>query len=83
VFGTARVINGKEVFEISEDQSTYIPSVDVHRPENSGKIALSLIEVHSRHTSARAIFFGLMSSTVGRMNQPLSNKRAPLYGVAV
>lgn len=47
VYGTARVTKGEEVFEISEDQSTYIPIGEVHRLENPGKIPLSLIEVQS------------------------------------
>ncbi|MEM7364350.1 MAG: mannose-1-phosphate guanylyltransferase/mannose-6-phosphate isomerase [Pseudomonadota bacterium] len=47
VSGTARVTKGDEVFEISEDQSTYIPIGEVHRLENPGKIPLSLIEVQS------------------------------------
>ena len=47
VSGTARVTKGKEVFEISEDQSTYIPIGEVNCLENPGKIPLSLIEVQS------------------------------------
>ena len=47
VRGTARVTRGKEVFTLSEDQSTYIPLGVQHRLENPGRIPLELIEVQT------------------------------------
>lgn len=47
VRGTARITNGAQVFTLTENQSTYIPSGTVHRLENPGKIDLELIEVQT------------------------------------
>lgn len=47
VQGIARVTCDDKVFDISEDQSTYIPLGHKHRLENPGKIPLELIEVQS------------------------------------
>lgn len=47
VKGTARVSCEDKVFELTEDQSTYIPLGHKHRLENPGKIPLELIEVQS------------------------------------
>lgn len=47
VSGTAEVTKGEEVFELTEDQSTYIPLGVVHRLANPGRIELELIEVQS------------------------------------
>jgi mannose-1-phosphate guanylyltransferase/mannose-6-phosphate isomerase len=47
VKGTARVTRGDEVFELSENQSTYIPIGTKHRLENPGKEPLEMIEVQS------------------------------------
>jgi mannose-1-phosphate guanylyltransferase/mannose-6-phosphate isomerase len=47
VSGTARVTRGDEVFDLSPNQSTYIPLGEVHRLENPGKEMLQLIEVQS------------------------------------
>jgi mannose-1-phosphate guanylyltransferase / mannose-6-phosphate isomerase len=47
VRGTARVTRGDEVFELAENQSTYIPVGTVHRLENRGAEPLHLIEVQS------------------------------------
>ena len=47
VRGTARVTRGKEVFFLSENQSTYIPIGETHRLENPGTIPLEIIEVQS------------------------------------
>lgn len=47
VEGTAQVTRGKEVFIISENQSTYIPLSEHHRLTNPGKTPLKLIEVQS------------------------------------
>ncbi len=47
VTGTARITRGKEVFILTENQSTYIPLGTQHRLENPGKIPLELIEVQS------------------------------------
>ena len=47
VQGTAIVTLGDEVFQLSENESTYIPIGTVHRLENPGKIPLEIIEVQS------------------------------------
>jgi mannose-1-phosphate guanylyltransferase/mannose-6-phosphate isomerase len=47
VRGTARVTCGDREFNISEDQSTYIPLGQTHRLANPGVIPLELIEVQT------------------------------------
>jgi mannose-1-phosphate guanylyltransferase/mannose-6-phosphate isomerase len=47
VTGTARVTRGDQVFLLSENESTFIPTGTRHRLENPGKIPLELIEVQS------------------------------------
>ncbi len=47
VRGRARVTRGDEIFELSENQSTYIPIGIRHRLENPGSIPLEIIEVQS------------------------------------
>ncbi|MGI9217290.1 MAG: mannose-1-phosphate guanylyltransferase/mannose-6-phosphate isomerase [Hydrogenophaga sp.] len=47
VRGTAEVTRGKDVFLLSENQSTYIPIGEVHRLHNPGKLDLEMIEVQS------------------------------------
>lgn len=47
VRGTARVTRGKEIFTLSENESTYIPPGTKHRLENPAKTPLELIEVQS------------------------------------
>nr|WP_295376826.1 mannose-1-phosphate guanylyltransferase/mannose-6-phosphate isomerase [Pseudoxanthomonas sp.] len=47
VKGVARVTRDNDVFELYENQSTYIPIGARHRLENPGKEALELIEVQS------------------------------------
>ena len=47
VAGTAEVTRGKEIFLLSENQSTYIPIGEVHRLKNPGKVYLEMIEVQS------------------------------------
>jgi len=47
VSGTARVTRGEEVFELQENQSTYIPVETRHRLENTGSVPLLIIEVQS------------------------------------
>ncbi|MDP6572447.1 MAG: mannose-1-phosphate guanylyltransferase/mannose-6-phosphate isomerase [Rhodospirillales bacterium] len=47
VSGTARVTRGDEVFDIGENQSTYIPLGVKHRLENPGTEPLHVIEVQS------------------------------------
>lgn len=47
VKGTARITRGKDVFLLSENQSTYIPLGTTHRLENPGKFPLEMIEVQS------------------------------------
>jgi len=45
--GTARVTIGEEVQLLTENQSVCIPLGSVHRLENTGKLALTLIEVQT------------------------------------
>lgn len=47
VSGTAKVTKGKDVFLLTENESTYIPVGEVHALENPGKVQLELIEVQS------------------------------------
>lgn len=47
VSGTGRVTRGEETFELSENESTYIPIGVTHRLENPGRIPLRIIEVQS------------------------------------
>ncbi|WP_137392274.1 mannose-1-phosphate guanylyltransferase/mannose-6-phosphate isomerase [Rhodoligotrophos defluvii] len=47
VKGTAEVTIDDRVFEVHENQSTYIPLSGVHRLANPGKIPLELIEVQT------------------------------------
>jgi len=47
VSGTARVTCDDQIFELLENQSTYIPQGSVHRLENPGTLPLEIIEVQS------------------------------------
>jgi mannose-1-phosphate guanylyltransferase/mannose-6-phosphate isomerase len=47
VRGTAKVTRAEETILLHENQSTFIPLGVVHRLENPGKVALSIIEVQS------------------------------------
>lgn len=47
VKGRARVTRGDEIFELTENQSTYIPIGTKHRLENIGNVPLEIIEVQS------------------------------------
>ncbi|HUN39944.1 MAG TPA: mannose-1-phosphate guanylyltransferase/mannose-6-phosphate isomerase [Acetobacteraceae bacterium] len=47
VSGTARVTRNDEVLMVHENESVYLPMGCVHRLENPGRIALTLIEVQS------------------------------------
>lgn len=47
VKGRARVTRGDEMFELGENQSTYIPVGTRHRLENIGGVPLEIIEVQS------------------------------------
>ncbi len=47
VKGRARVTRGDEVFDLGENQSTYIPIGTKHRLENPGMYPLEMIEVQS------------------------------------
>jgi mannose-1-phosphate guanylyltransferase/mannose-6-phosphate isomerase len=47
VKGTARVTCGEKVFNLHENQSTYIPMGEKHRLENPGTIPLEVIEIQS------------------------------------
>lgn len=45
--GTARVTKGEEVFDLAENQSTYISIGELHRLENPGTEPLAIVEVQS------------------------------------
>jgi mannose-1-phosphate guanylyltransferase / mannose-6-phosphate isomerase len=47
VKGTARITRDDEVFDLCENQSTYIPIGAVHRIENPGTEPVQIIEVQS------------------------------------
>jgi mannose-1-phosphate guanylyltransferase/mannose-6-phosphate isomerase len=47
VRGTARVTCGDQVFNLHENESTYIPMGERHRLENPGTIPLEVIEIQS------------------------------------
>jgi len=47
VAGRARITRGEEVFELGENQSTYIPVGTKHRIENPSPDPLHIIEVQS------------------------------------
>lgn len=47
VKGTAKVTCGDEIFELTENQSAYVPLGTKHRLENPGSIPLEIIEVQS------------------------------------
>lgn len=47
VKGTARVTCGDSVFDLHENESTYIPIGEKHRLENPGNISLEVIEIQS------------------------------------
>jgi mannose-1-phosphate guanylyltransferase/mannose-6-phosphate isomerase len=47
VKGTARITRDDEVFDLGENQSTYIPIGAVHRIENPGTEPVQIIEVQS------------------------------------
>ncbi|WP_026300736.1 mannose-1-phosphate guanylyltransferase/mannose-6-phosphate isomerase [Thioalkalivibrio sp. ALE23] len=47
VAGTARVTRGKTVYDVREDQSTYIPLHEIHCLENPGEGPLEVIEVQT------------------------------------
>lgn len=45
VAGTGRITRGDEVYDLAENESTYIPRGVKHRLENPGKLELEMIEV--------------------------------------
>ena len=45
--GTAKVTRGNEIFELKENESTYIPIGVVHRLENPRDSELEIIEVQT------------------------------------
>jgi len=47
VKGCASVTRGEEVFQLNEDESTYIPIGMKHRLHNPGKIPLEIIEIQT------------------------------------
>ena len=47
VTGTAEITNGDKVLTLTENESTYIPTGQVHRLANSGTTPLEIIEVQS------------------------------------
>lgn len=48
--GTATVTNADKTFELTADQSTYIPQGTVHRLENHGEFPLEIVEVQTGDT---------------------------------
>ena len=57
VSGTARITNGKDVFEMVENESTYIPAGVIHCLENPTDKDLEIIEVQSGDYLERMILF--------------------------
>jgi len=47
VKGIASITCGKKVFELKDNQSTYIPRGEIHRLENKGKTPLEIIEIQT------------------------------------
>ena len=47
VKGVAEVTCAKKVFELKENQSTYIPQGEVHRLKNNGDTPLEIIEIQT------------------------------------
>jgi len=47
VKGIASITCGDKVFQLEENQSTFIPKGEIHRPENAGKIPLEIIEIQT------------------------------------
>ena len=47
VKGIAKVTCGKKVFNLQENQSTYIPRGEIHRLENNGNETLEIIEIQT------------------------------------
>ncbi len=47
VKGIAEIANGDKVFELKENESTYIPAGQTHRLSNPGKFPLEIIEVQT------------------------------------
>ena len=47
VKGIATITSGKNIFELIENQSTYIPKGEVHRLENNSKEDLEIIEIQT------------------------------------
>lgn len=47
VNGTAEITVSNKVIRLTENQSTYIPSGEVHRLANAGPIPLEIIKVQS------------------------------------
>ena len=47
ISGTAMITCGTEVFELNENQSTYIPQGVIHRLENHNSTPLEIIEIQS------------------------------------
>lgn len=47
VRGTVRITRGDDIFDLSENESTYIPARTKHRLENMGKEPVEIIEIQS------------------------------------
>ncbi len=47
VKGIAKITSGKNIYELIENQSTYIPKGEVHRLENNSKEDLEIIEIQT------------------------------------
>jgi mannose-1-phosphate guanylyltransferase len=47
VKGIAKITCGNKVFQLKENQSTYIPKGQIHRIENNDEVALEIIEIQT------------------------------------
>ena len=47
VKGIALITCGKKVFQLNENQSTYIPKEEIHRLENKSDSPLEIIEIQT------------------------------------
>jgi mannose-1-phosphate guanylyltransferase len=47
ISGTAIITCGNEIFELTENQSTYIPRGEIHRLENQNNFPLEIIEIQT------------------------------------
>ncbi len=59
----AKVTCGDKAYTLGENQSTYIHKGEMHRLENTEKIALEIIEIQTKIIWARMILFALRATT--------------------